>query len=217
MNTYLGACVNLTAQDLDHEMIRESSILYLEGYLFDPPHAQDAFRVAANLAHAAGRQVALTLSDFFCVQRHRRAFLDLIENHVDILFANEIELKALFETEDWDDAVVRVARKVKFAAVTRGPLGSVIATGGRNISIPAARVDSVVDTTGAGDLYASGVMFGLATGRSPDECGWLGSLAAAEVISHFGGRPEISLKEHLASRSVEMPTSVRHAQIKRTR
>jgi sugar/nucleoside kinase (ribokinase family) len=217
MNTYLGACVNLTVHDLDREMIEASSILYLEGYLFDPPNAQNAFRAAADMAHAAGRQVALTLSDSFCVQRHRRAFLDLIENHVDILFANETELKALFETEVWDDAVAFIAPKARFAAVTRGSLGSTIVTDGRIVSISAARATSVVDTTGAGDLYASGVMFGLATGRSPEECGWLGSVAAAEVISHFGGRPEIPLKDYLASRSIEMPATVRHAQIQRSR
>jgi sugar/nucleoside kinase (ribokinase family) len=217
MNTYLGACVNLTVHDLDREMIEASRILYLEGYLFDPPNAQNAFRAAAEMAHVAGRQVALTLSDSFCVQRHRRAFLDLIENHIDILFANEMELKALFETEVWDDAVAFLAPEVRFAAITRGSLGSIIVTGGRIISISAARATSVVDTTGAGDLYASGVMFGLATGRSPEECGWLGSVAAAEVISHFGGRPEIPLKDYLASRAIEMPATVRHAQIQRSR
>jgi sugar/nucleoside kinase (ribokinase family) len=217
MNTYLGACINLTVHDLDREMIEASRILYLEGYLFDPPNAQNAFRAAADMAHAAGRQVALTLSDSFCVQRHRRAFLDLIENHIDILFANEMELKALFETEVWDDAVSFLAPKVRFAAITRGSLGSIIVTGGRIISISAARAISNIDTTGAGDLYASGVMFGLATGRSPEECGWLGSVAAAEVISHFGGRPEIPLKDYLASRSIEMPATVRHAQIQRSR
>jgi sugar/nucleoside kinase (ribokinase family) len=217
MNTYLGACVNLTVHDLDREMIEASAILYLEGYLFDPPNAQNAFRVAADMAHAAERQVALTLSDSFCVQRHRRAFLDLVENRIDILFANEVELKVLFETEIWDDAVAFIAPKVRFAAITRGSLGSIIIAGGRIISISAARATSVVDTTGAGDLYASGVMFGLATGRSPEECGWLGSIAAAEVISHFGGRPEIRLKDYLASRSIEMPATVRHAQIQRSR
>jgi sugar/nucleoside kinase (ribokinase family) len=217
MNTYLGACVNLTVHDLDREMIEASRILYLEGYLFDPPNAQNAFRSAADTAHAAGRRVALTLSDSFCVNRHRRAFLDLIENRIDILFANEAELKVLFETEVWDDAVAFIAPKVRFAAITRGSLGSIIITGGRIISISAARATSVVDTTGAGDLYASGVLFGLATGRSPEECGWLGSIAAAEVISHFGGRPEIPLKDYLASRSIEMPTTVRHAQIQRSR
>ena len=189
MNTYLGACVNLTVHDLDREMIEASRILYLEGYLFDPPNAQNAFRAAADTAHAAGRQVALTLSNSFCVHRHRRAFLDLIENRIDILFANEAELKVLFETEVWESAVAFFASKVRFAAITRGPLGSIIVAGGRIISISAARASSIVDTTGAGDLYAAGVLFGLATGRSPEECGWLGSIAAAEVISHFGGRP----------------------------
>ena len=204
MNTYLGACVNLTVHDLDREMIEASRILYLEGYLFDPPNAQNAFRAAADTAHAAGRQVALTLSDSFCVHRHRRAFLDLIENRIDILFANEAELKVLFETEAWDEAVAFIASKVRFAAITRGPLGSIIVAGGRIISISAARAISVVDTTGAGDLYAAGVLFGLATRRSPEECGWLGSIAAAEVISHFGGRPGIPLRDYLASRSIEI-------------
>lgn len=217
MNTYLGACINLTESDLDREMIAESGILYLEGYLFDPPHAQAAFRTAARLAHAAGRRVALTLSDSFCVQRHRQAFLALIEEHIDILFANEVELRVLFETDAWTEALTSIAAKVSFAAITRGPQGSVIATGGRLVSVPAARATSIADTTGAGDLYASGVMFGLATERSPEECGWLGSVAAAEVISHFGGRPELPLQEFFGSRSMEMPTLVRHAQIRRNR
>ncbi|WP_426440452.1 adenosine kinase [Bradyrhizobium genosp. P] len=206
MNTYLGACVNLTVHDLDREMIEAATIVYLEGYLFDLPNAQNAFRAAADMAHAAGRQVALTLSDSFCVQRHRRAFLDLIENRIDILFANEAELAVLFDTEVLDDAVAFIVPKVRFAAITRGSLGSIIITGGRIISIPSARATSVVDTTGAGDLYASGVMFGLATGRSSEECGWLGSVAAAEVISHFGGRPVIPLKDYLTSRSIDRDT-----------
>jgi sugar/nucleoside kinase (ribokinase family) len=159
----------------------------------------------------------LTLSDSFCVQRHRRAFLDLIENHIDILFANEMELKALFETGVWDDAVACVAPKVRFAAITRGSLGSIIMTGGRIISISAARATCVVNTTGAGDLYASGVMFGLATRRSPV------GMRLARKHSRRGGhfafwrRPEIPLKDYLASRSIEMPATVRHAQIQRSR
>jgi len=217
MNTYLGACVCLKVKDLDLELIRSSSILYLEGYLFDPPNAQEAFRFAARTARSAGRRVALSLSDAFCVQRHRPALLDFIESYVDILFANETELKTLAETDVWQVALAAVGRKVNFAAITRGALGSVIVAGGRAISMPAASTPAVVDTTGAGDLYAAGVMFGLVTARSPEECGWIGSLASAEIISHNGGRPEVPLNEYMAARSDEIPTIVRHAQIKRSR
>ncbi len=217
MNTYLGACASLTSRDIDRDVIEASYILYLEGYLFDRPHAQDAFREAARLAHAAGRRVALSLSDAFCVARHREAFMDLLEHHIDILFANEAEIKTLLGIDEISDAVAWLGGKVAFAAVTRGSLGSIIIDRRRTIAIPAAPLSKVVDTTGAGDLYAAGVLFGLASHRSPEECGWIGSLVAAEAISHYGGRPTYPLKDYLAARWNEMPIAVRHAQIQRSR
>jgi len=192
MNTYLGACVNLMPADIDEELIRRAEVTYLEGYLFDPPHAKLAFRKAAKLAHASGRKVALSLSDAFCVNRHRAEFLDLVEHDVDILFGNESEIAALFECE-LEQAVSRARHLTDFVAVTLGADGSVIATPDEVVTVPAAPVAKVIDTTGAGDLYASGVLRGITTGRSPAECGRLGSLCAAEIISHVGARPEVSL------------------------
>jgi sugar/nucleoside kinase (ribokinase family) len=195
MNTYLGACVNLRPEDVDLALIESAQVTYLEGYLFDPPHAQEAFRVAARAAHAAGRKVSLSLSDGFCVDRHRAAFLDLVEHHVDILFANEAEIGALFQTDDFATAVTRVRGLCEIAAVTRGAAGSVLVTSEHFIEVPAAKVSKILDTTGAGDLYAAGVLHGLTTGRPLAECGRLGSLCAAEIISHFGPRPETPLKD----------------------
>jgi sugar/nucleoside kinase (ribokinase family) len=197
MNTYLGACANLHPSDVDEALIRRAQVTYLEGYLFDPPHAKLAFRKAAKVAHEAGRKVALSLSDAFCVNRYRAEFLELVEHHVDILFANEAEITALFETE-LDTAVSRCRHLVELAAVTKGAEGSVLATAEETIAIPAAPVERVVDTTGAGDLYAAGVLYGLTTGKSLAEAGRLGSLCAAEIISHFGARPEVPLAEFVA-------------------
>lgn len=199
MNTYLGACINLTPDDIDVALIESAQITYLEGYLFDPPHAQEAFRKAARVAHAAGRKVSLSLSDAFCVHRHREAFLDLLEHHVDVLFANEAEIAALFETEDQGAAVQRLRPLADIAAITRGARGSLIVSGHETIEVPAAHVAAVIDTTGAGDLYAAGFLCGLTSGRTLAECGRLGSLAAAEVISHFGGRPESPLVDYVAA------------------
>ena len=199
MNTYLGACVNLTADDIDAGLVSSAKITYLEGYLYDEPHAKEAFHRAADLAHASGRKVALSLSDAFCVVRHRADFLDLVANRVDILFANESELLALFETDDLDAAIAGVAKKVDLAAVTLGAKGSVVVRrGGERINSPAAHVERVVDTTGAGDLYAAGFLYGLTRDLPLAECARIAGLAAAEVISHFGARPETPLREFAA-------------------
>ena len=195
MNTYLGACVGLTPDDIDEALVGEAAITYLEGYLFDPPQAQEAFRKAAAAARAAGRQVALSLSDSFCVGRYRAEFRDLIADHIDIVFANEDEIVALYETDDLETAAARVAAEAGTAAVTRGAEGSLLIRGDERVAVPAAPVARVVDTTGAGDLYAAGVLLGLARGLPLAECGRLGSIAAGEIISHFGARPETPLVE----------------------
>jgi sugar/nucleoside kinase (ribokinase family) len=195
MSTFLGASVLLSAADIDERLIARGKIVYLEGYLFDPPEAQEAFLVAAAMAHAAGRKVSLTLSDPFCVDRHRRAFIDLVRNHVDVLFANEAEICALYEAEDFDDALQRVRGDCEVAALTRSERGSIVVGGDEVHVIDAHRVEAVVDTTGAGDLYASGFLFGWSRGLDLAACGRLGALAAAEVISHIGARPAVSLAE----------------------
>ncbi|HZU89818.1 MAG TPA: adenosine kinase, partial [Stellaceae bacterium] len=194
MNTYLGACVELAPADIDAATIRAAQITYLEGYLFDPPQAQAAFRKAAAIAHAAGRKVALSLSDPFCVGRHRQAFRDLIARDVDILFANEAEICALYETDDFAAAAAAVRDRVAVAALTRSAAGSLVLAAGAEYPVAAAPVPRVVDTTGAGDLYASGFLYGLTRGRPLPICGALGSLCAAEVISHMGARPETALR-----------------------
>jgi sugar/nucleoside kinase (ribokinase family) len=194
MNTFLGACVELGPEDIPAELIASAQVTYLEGYLFDPPRAKAAFQKAAELAHAAGRKVSLTLSDAFCVERYRAEFRALIEGHIDILFANESEITALYATKDFDAALHAVRGHCEIAALTRSEKGSVILAAGETHWIAAAKVEKLVDTTGAGDLYASGFLFGLTHGRDLASCGRLGSLAAAEVISHFGARPETSLK-----------------------
>jgi sugar/nucleoside kinase (ribokinase family) len=195
LTTYLGASVQLGPADVDKGVIERAGIVYLEGYLFDPPEAQRAFHVAAGIAHAAGRKVALTLSDPFCVGRHRAAFRELVERHVDVLFANEAEILALYEAADFDAALQQVRRHTAVAALTRSERGSVVVAGDDVHVIDAHPVTAVVDTTGAGDLYAAGFLFGLSRGRSLGACGRLGSLAAAEVISHVGARPQTPLKQ----------------------
>lgn len=195
MSTFLGASTGLGPRDVDRALIARGKILYLEGYLFDPPEAQEAFRVAAATAHAAGRKVSLTLSDPFCVGRHREAFLDLVEHHVDILFANEAEICALYEVGDFDAALARVRGHCEIAALTRSARGSVIASDGRVHAVAAHPVTAVVDTTGAGDLYAAGVLYGLSQGFDLPTCGRLGSLAAAEIIAHVGARPMVPLAD----------------------
>ena len=193
MQTYLGVSVMLGSDDIDPEAIGDARITYLEGYLFDREEAKEAFVKAAELAHAAGRKVALSLSDPFCVDRHRASFQHLVEGHIDILFANHDEITSLYETDSFDDAVGQLVGKVELAAVTRGAEGSVIVTSSEVVEILAEAVDKVVDTTGAGDLYAAGVLFGLTQGYELDIAGRIGSICAAEVISHYGARPETSL------------------------
>jgi sugar/nucleoside kinase (ribokinase family) len=195
MNTYLGVSPRLGGGEVDADLIRSARILYLEGYLFDRPEAKAAFRQAADLAAKAGRQVALTLSDPFCVDRHRPEFLELVRQSVDILFANEAEVMSLYETNSFDAAAQRAQADTKLAALTRSEKGSVILSGGKSIAIPAAPVAKVVDTTGAGDLYAAGFLFGMARAMDLETAGKLGSLAAAEVISHIGARPQVPLAE----------------------
>jgi sugar/nucleoside kinase (ribokinase family) len=200
MNTYLGACIELGPEDIEPAPIAGAQVTYLEGYLFDPPRAKAAFQKAAELAHAAGRKVSLTLSDAFCVERYRAEFRALVAGHIDILFANEAEIGALYETAKFDEALAAVRGHCEIAALTRSEKGSVIVTGDATHSIAAARVERLVDTTGAGDLYASGFLFGLTHGRDVASCGRLGSLCAAEVIGHYGARPETSLRR-LAERA----------------
>jgi sugar/nucleoside kinase (ribokinase family) len=199
MNTFLGACVNLRPEDIDEALISSAKVTYLEGYLYDPPHAQEAFRKAAAVARAAGRKVALSLSDSFCVVRHREAFLHLLRS-VDVLFANAAELCALFETEDFDAAIELVRGQVALAAVTRGAEGAVIVSAFETVAVPAAPVARVVDTTGAGDLFAAGFLYGLTRDLPLAECGRLGAAAAAEIISHYGGRPETPLSAYVTAR-----------------
>lgn len=194
MNTYLGACVELGPDDVDADLIRASHVVYLEGYLFDPPAAKEAFRKAASVAHAAGRQVSLSLSDAFCVGRYRAEFRDLVENHVDLLFANESEICSLYETDDFEVALAAVKANGKNAALTRSEKGAVIVTAGNTVGVAAEKVDRVVDTTGAGDLYAAGFLYGWTKGAEPAVCGKLGAIAAAEIIGHVGARPEADLK-----------------------
>ena len=193
MNTYLGACVSLGTADIDAALVAAAAVTYLEGYLFDPPEAQAAFRAAADAAHAAGRKVALSLSDSFCVHRHRAAFRDLVDGHIDILFANEAEITALYETNTFAEAAAWARRDVGLAALTRSEAGSLIIAGGETVEVAAAAA-SVIDTTGAGDAYAAGFLAGLTAGKPLAECGRLGSVAAAEVISHYGARPHGDLR-----------------------
>jgi sugar/nucleoside kinase (ribokinase family) len=195
MNTALGVSPRLGGGEVDAALIESARILYLEGYLFDRPEAKAAFRQAASIATRAGRQVALSLSDPFCVDRHRPEFLKLIKDSVDILFANEAEIISLYETTQFDDAARQAQADTKLAALTRSEKGSVILSGGQSIAIPAAPVAKVVDTTGAGDLFAAGFLFGVATGKDLETAGKLGSMAAAEIISHIGARPEVKLGE----------------------
>lgn len=195
MSTYLGACVDLGPSDIDRDAVGAAQVTYLEGYLFDPPLAQEAFRTAAALAHAAGRRVALSLSDPFCVERHRGAFRELVDGHVDILFANEAEICSLYETADFAAAAAAVRGRVAVAALTRSAAGSVILADGAEHTVAAAPVARVVDTTGAGDLYAAGFLYGLTRGLPLPICGRIGSLCAAEIIGHVGARPERNLKQ----------------------
>lgn len=194
MNTYLGACVNLGPDDVDETVVKSARVTYLEGYLWDPPRAKDAFVTAAKIAHAAHRKVALSLSDAFCVDRHRESFRDLVAGHVDILFANESEIKSLYEVDGFDAALQAVRGSCEIACLTRSEKGSVIVAGEEVHVIDTERVGAVVDTTGAGDLYAAGFLYGWSHGYGLARAGRIASVAAAEAISHVGARPQTSLK-----------------------
>jgi sugar/nucleoside kinase (ribokinase family) len=196
MNTYLGAAQELTPADIDAAQIAASKIVYLEGYLWDPQSAKEAFVKAATIAHDSGREVALTLSDAFCVDRYRGEFLELLRNGtVDLIFANEAELHSLYQTSDFDTALKQLRDDAKLGVVTRSEKGCVVASRAGVIAVPAFPVDRIVDTTGAGDLFAAGFLFGLVRGAGFENAGRLGALAAAEVIQHIGARPQVSLKE----------------------
>jgi sugar/nucleoside kinase (ribokinase family) len=196
MNTYLGAAQDLSPADIDPAEVAAAGIVYLEGYLWDPKNAKDAFVKAAQIAHDAKRKVALTLSDSFCVDRYRDEFLSLMRNGtVDIVFANESELHSLYMTSDFDTALKQLRNDVNLGIVTRSEKGCMVVSVEDAVAAPAFPVDKVVDTTGAGDLFAAGFLFGLARNLAYKQCGELGALAAAEVIQHIGARPQVSLKE----------------------
>jgi sugar/nucleoside kinase (ribokinase family) len=199
MNTYLGAAQDLHPNDIDADAVAAAAITYLEGYLWDPKHAKAAFLKAAKVAHGAGRLVALTLSDAFCVDRWRDEFLDLVRtNTVDLLFANAAELRSLYQTADLETAVTELRKEARLAVVTCSENGCLVVSPERVLAVPAYPVERVVDTTGAGDLFAAGFLVGLAKGASHDTAARMGALAASEVIQHLGARPEISLKDLVA-------------------
>src|SRR6202171_5428562 len=196
MNTYLGAAQELNPEDIDAAQIAASGIIYLEGYLWDPKSAKDAFVKAATIAHGAGRQVALTLSDSFCVDRYRDEFLELMrKGTVDLVFANEAELHSLYQTADFATALKQLRIDTRLGIVTRSEKGCVVASKDGVVAVPASPIDKLVDTTGAGDLFAAGFLFGLVRNAGYENAGRLGALAAAEVIQHIGARPQTSLKE----------------------
>jgi len=195
MNTYLGSSEFLGPEHVDVELIAAAQVTYLEGYLFDRPPAQEAYWKASQTAHGAGRRVGLTLSDTFCVDRHRDAWRDLVADQVDILFANEEEAKTLYGVDTFDEALAAARADVEVAAITRGPKGSVVARGDEVADVAAHPVEKVVDTTGAGDLYAAGFLFGFTRDRSMADCARLGSVAASAVIGHTGPRPGLSLAQ----------------------
>ncbi len=205
MNTYLGAAQDLHPNDIDADAIASAGITYLEGYLWDPPHAKEAFLKAARIAHGAGRLVALTLSDAFCVDRYRGEFLHLIRSGtVDLVFANERELHSLYETADFDTAVKAIRVDAKLAVVTRSEKGCLVVTREETEAVHAAPIEKLVDATGAGDLFAAGFMVGLSREADYRDCARLGALAAAEVIQHLGARPETSLKALAAQEGFEL-------------
>ena len=204
MNTYLGAAQNLTAADIDPAQIAAARIVYLEGYLWDPKETKEAFVKAATVAHDAGREVALTLSDSFCVDRYREEFLDLMRGGtVDIVFANEAELHSLYQTSDFDGALKQLREDATLGIVTRSDKGCVVVSNDGVIAVPAHPIETLVDTTGAGDLFAAGFLFGLVRKTGYEMAGRLGGLAAAEVIQHIGARPQVSLKELAAQNGLK--------------
>ncbi|WOJ90093.1 adenosine kinase [Methylocapsa polymorpha] len=205
MNTFLGASQNLAESDVDEEIVRQSRFVYLEGYLWDPPAAKAAFVKAAKIARGAGRKVALSLSDSFCVDRYRDEFIGLIRSEtVHILFANESELHSLYQTADFDTAVERLKSENILGVVTRSEKGSIVVAGDEILSAPAVPVEEVVDTTGAGDLFAAGFLAGLAKDQDLATCARLGSLAAAEIIQHIGARPQVDLAQLAAQNGLAL-------------
>jgi sugar/nucleoside kinase (ribokinase family) len=196
MNTYLGACVNLTTADVNASIVTDSRVTYMEGYLYDKPDAKQAFHLAAKIARKANRLTSVTLSDSFCVERHREDFLALIRSHIDIVFANESEIKSLYKTQSFDGALAAIRADCAIAVLTRSDKGSVVVRGPEVVEVPAHPVGAVVDVTGAGDLYAAGFLFGFTRDFALQRCAQLGSLAAAEVISHIGARPDVNLQAH---------------------
>ena len=197
MNTFLGAGAVLCPADISREAVQSAEWVFLEGYLFDKDDAKEAFRVAAQYAHEAGRKVALTLSDSFCVQRHHADFYNLVCEEVDLLFANEHELAVLFGTDDFAASVRVLREKCPLAVVTRSKQGSVVVSGDEYIEVPALPVDPIVDATGAGDMYAAGFLYGLTHGKSLEQCAEIGTICAAEVIMHMGPRPQVALAQLL--------------------
>ena len=202
MGTFLGASVGLGPEDIDAETVAGAKVTYLEGYLWDPPRAKEAFVKAAEVAHEAGRKVALTLSDPFCVDRHRDEFRELVDGHIDLLFANEQEICSLYKVGSFDEALAALRGRCELAVLTRSEKGAVVLQGDHIESVPAEAIDHLVDTTGAGDLFASGFLFGFVRGKPVGDCARLGALAAAEVISHFGARPERPLAELVVERGL---------------
>ncbi len=196
MNTYLGACVNLTTDDIDAGVVENAKITYMEGYLWDRPEAMQAFKRAAAIARQAGRMTSITLSDSFCVERHRDSFLELIRSDIDIVFANESEIKSLYKTQNFDGAMQAIRKDCPIAVLTRSAAGCVVVRGAEVHAVPASPVNRVVDVTGAGDLFAAGFLFAFTRGMKLPACARIGGLAAAEVISHIGARPEINLAAH---------------------
>jgi sugar/nucleoside kinase (ribokinase family) len=195
MNTYLGACTGLGPDDIDTGIVSAARVTYVEGYLWDAPEAKKAVLKAFDAAHAAGRLVSITLSDSFCVGRYREEFRALIRDKVDILFGNESEITSLYEVDSFEKALEAARKEAKIAALTRSEKGSVVIKGSETHAVPAAPVSKIVDTTGAGDLYAAGFLFGFTRGKPLAECARLGGIAAAEIISHVGARPETALKD----------------------
>jgi len=199
MCTYLGASVGLDPEDLDLDLVRQAKVLYLEGYLWDSEDAKRAFITAAEVMRQSGGEVALSLSDAFCVDRHRDSFLELVDGHVDILFANEMEITSLYRSESFEAAADQVRGRCRVAALTRSALGSVILSGDQTIHVPPFQLGPLVDTTGAGDLYAAGFLYGYTQGESLERCGQIGSLCAGQVVTQLGPRSQVSLPELLAS------------------
>lgn len=198
MCTYLGACVNLNEGDIDQEIVEASAITYLEGYLWDPDAAKNAFRKAIKIAHNAGNKVALSLSDPFCVSRHHEEFLQLVQNDVDILFANEDEIKMLYGTEDVNEAALQLQKDCEIGAITCGSGGCIVTDANEIGHVQGRKIENLVDTTGAGDMFAAGFMQALTVGRSVGEAGALGNLVASEVVTHMGARPDIDIKRFIA-------------------